>query len=119
MKEVGAHQVFEKIPKPLSWLQRRKRVYQGVVHQCQCLIILKVPIQSGQDYKGEFAFPNSLYYPFTLLLPFAHCKTFRTMFISKFRGVYFWLVYHVTPHMLHMTTLRIKFSGAFMDNEFV
>ena len=33
----------------------------------------KVPIQSGQDYKGEFTFPNSLYYPFTLLLPFAHC----------------------------------------------
>ena len=71
-------------------------------------IILKVPIQSGQDYKGEFTFPNSLYYPFTLFLPFAHLKTFRTMFISKFRGVYFWLVYHVTPHMLHMTTLRMK-----------
>ena len=67
----------------------------------------------------EFSFPNSLYYPFTLLLPFAHCYTFRIMFISKFEGVYFWLVYHVTPHMLHMITLRMKFSGAFMDNDFV
>ena len=40
------------------------------------------------------------------------------MFISKFGGVYFWLVYHVTPHMLQMTTLRMKFSGAFLDNDF-
>ena len=74
------------------------------------LKILKFPIQSGQDYKGEFIFPNSLYYPFILFLPFAHCYTFRTMFISKFGGVYFWLVYHVTLHMFHMKTLRIKFS---------
>ena len=41
------------------------------------------------------------------------------MFISKFGGVYFLLVYHVTPHMLQMTTLRMKFSGAFLDNDFV
>ena len=47
VKEVDAHKVFEKMPKPLSWLQRRKRVYQGVVHQCQGLKIFKVPIQSG------------------------------------------------------------------------
>ena len=39
------------------------------------------------------------------------------MFISKFGGVYFLLVYHVTPHMLQMTTLRMKFYGAFLDND--
>ena len=26
VKEVGAHEVFEKIPQPLSWLERSKRV---------------------------------------------------------------------------------------------
>ena len=35
-------------------------------------------------------------------------------------GVFiFLLVYQVTPHMLKMTTLSMKFSGAFMDNDFV
>ena len=29
------------------------------------------------------------------------------------------LVYHVTSHMYHMITLKKKFSGAFMDNDFV
>ena len=39
--------------------------------------------------------------------------------MSKFGGVYFWLVYHITPHMLHMITLRMKFSCAFRDDDFV
>ena len=66
------------------------------------LKILKFPIQSGQDYKGEFTFPNSLYYPFTLFLPFAHCYTFRTMFISKFGGCLFLVSLSChTPHVAH------------------
>ena len=48
---------------------------------------------NGYEKKGEFTFPNSLYCPFTLLLPFAHCQTFKTMFILKFGGVYFgWFI---------------------------
>ena len=39
--------------------------------------------------------------------------------MSKFGGVYFLLVFHVTPQMLQMTTLKMKFSGAFLDNDFV
>ena len=56
MKEVGVHQVFEKMPKPLSWLQRRKRVYPGVVHQCQGLKILKVLIKVAETTKGSSLF---------------------------------------------------------------
>ena len=38
---------------------------------------------------------------------------------SQSLGCLFWLVYHITPHMLHMITLRMKFSGGFMDDDFV
>ena len=53
---------------------------------------------NGYEKKGEFTFPNSLYFPFTLLLHFVHCQTFKTMFILKFGGVYFgWFI------MSHLT----------------
>ena len=36
----------------------------------------------------------------------------------KVWGCLFWLVYHITSHMLHMITLRMKFFSGFMDDDF-
>ena len=69
--------------------------------------------------KGSSLFPTLfitlLLYCFVLLIAkhLGQCS-------SQSLGVFiFLLVYHVTPQMLQMTTLKMKFSGAFLDNDFV
>ena len=58
------------------------------------------------------------------LLPFYFITSFCSLLDNydnvhlKVWGYLFLLVYHITPHMLHMITLRMKISGGFMDNDF-
>ena len=87
------------------------------------------PMSMSENHQGFYSkwprLQREVHFSQLSLLPFYFTASFcslldiRTMFISKFGGVYFLLVYHVTPHMLQMTTLRMKFSGVFLDNDFV
>ena len=70
--------------------------------------------------KGSSLFPTLfitlLLYCFVLLIA-RHLGQCSSQSLGVF--FFFWLVYHVTPQMLKMTTLKMKFSGAFLDNDFI